>query len=90
MAATKYAATNYEVINLGNNHTVGLSELIGYLEGALGKKARLEYLPEQAGDVRQTWADVAKAKALLDYWPKTKFHQGLEKFAEWLACSRVH
>jgi UDP-glucuronate 4-epimerase len=83
-AAMDYAGSMYEVINLGNSRTVSLNELIKGLETVLETKASLQRLPEQPGDVPQTWADVSKAKALLGYDPKTSLHGGLETFAEWL------
>jgi UDP-glucuronate 4-epimerase len=54
-AAMEYTATRYEVINLGNTQTVQLREMIAGLERALGLKAVIERLPEQPGDVPQTW-----------------------------------
>ena len=63
LAAARYRGSSYEIINLGNNRTVTLRELIYCLEEALGVKARLRYLPEQPGDVPQTWADLNKAAA---------------------------
>src|SRR5690606_36493369 len=80
-AAMEYEATSYEVINLGNNRTVSLSELVKELEKALGVGAILERLPEQPGDVPQTWADVQKAQRLLNFRPNTAFSSGLDCFA---------
>lgn len=82
--AMDYTASTYEVINLGNNRTVSLMEMVRQLEEALGVKAHLEFLPEQPGDVPQTWADISKAELLLGYRPKTPFDQGLEYFKEWV------
>lgn len=79
-AAIDYAGSPYEVINLGNNQTVSLREMIEGLEGALGMKAEIERLPMQAGDVPQTWADVSKAGALLGYAPTTPYQEGVRKF----------
>jgi len=81
--ATKYDDTNFEIINLGNNYSVSLSELISSIESVVGKKAIIEQLPEQPGDVPKTFADISKAKKLLAYDPKTKLNEGLEKFYEW-------
>jgi UDP-glucuronate 4-epimerase len=86
LAAMAYSATPYEVINLGNNRTVALSELIAGLEQALGVKAALTHLPEQPGDVPQTWAAIAKAQHLLGYRPQTSFAEGLKRFAAWLGA----
>jgi UDP-glucuronate 4-epimerase len=83
-AAMRYGATPYEVINLGNNRTVSLLELVRALEQILGVRAALERLPEQPGDVPQTWADLEKARRLLGYSPATSLPAGLEKFAAWL------
>ena len=83
-AAMEFDGSRYEVINLGNNRTVSLREMIRALEEALGVEARCEYLPEQPGDVPQTWADVSKAKRLLGYEPRTEFKAGLRAFAQWL------
>ena len=79
-----YASSPYEVINLGNNETVTLTEMIGGLENVLGTRARIERLPEQAGDVPQTWASVEKAHRLLGYTPTTPYRDGVKRFAEWL------
>jgi UDP-glucuronate 4-epimerase len=85
IAALHYDASEYEVINLGNNHTVSLSELIAALETALGRKADVKRMEEQPGDVRQTWANTEKAGRLLGYHPATRLEDGLRRFAEWLA-----
>ena len=84
LAAIDYTATPYEVINLGNNHTVRLDELIAGLEQALGTKARIDRQPEQPGDVPQTWASIDKARALLGYAPTTSYAEGVQVFADWL------
>ncbi len=85
-AALDYSASGYEIINLGNDRTVTLLELVRQLEATLGVSAVVEHLPEQAGDVSQTWASVTKAGALLGYAPQTTFADGLARFAEWLAA----
>jgi UDP-glucuronate 4-epimerase len=87
-AALAYTASPYEIINLGNNHTVTLSELIASLEEALGITARIQRLPEQPGDVPQTWACIDKARALLGYVPRTAFPDGVRTFAAWLHAER--
>ena len=58
--------------------------MVTALEEALGTKARIERLPEQAGDVPQTWADITKAGRLLDYSPRTPFAEGIMHFANWV------
>ena len=49
----------------------------------VGKKAEINRLPEQPGDVPQTWANVSKAKELFGYEPKTSFREGIKRFVEW-------
>ena len=83
-AAIDYRDTPNEVINLGNNRTVSLMEMIGALEEALGVEARLERLPQQPGDVPQTWADITRARGLLAYRPDTELGVGLRGFCAWL------
>jgi UDP-glucuronate 4-epimerase len=86
-AAMNYSATPFEIINLGNNRTVELRELIATLEEVIGRKARVERLPNQPGDVPQTWADLTKATELLGYRPEMPLRDGLRGFVEWLVQS---
>jgi UDP-glucuronate 4-epimerase len=74
----------YDVVNLGNNQTVSLAEMIAALEGTLGRRAIIERHPPQPGDVPQTWADVTYAKTLLGYSPRTAFPTGVQHFCDWL------
>jgi len=83
LGALAYQTTKYEVINLGNSATVVLKDLIATLEEALGKKATIEWLPSQPGDVPQTYADVTKAAGLLGYKPQTSIKQGIGNFVKW-------
>jgi UDP-glucuronate 4-epimerase len=83
-AAMVYTGSDYEVINLGNNRTVGLREMIGTLERTVGVPARIDQQPDQPGDVPHTWARIDKARALLGYDPRTGFEQGVRVFCEWL------
>jgi UDP-glucuronate 4-epimerase len=83
-AAMEYEGSSYEVINLGNNQTVTLLEMVRGLEEAMGIRAEVEWLPEQPGDVPQTWANIAKASRLLDYAPTTPYRDGVAQFARWL------
>ena len=58
-------------------------ELISLLETALGKKAQIDRQSTQPGDVPQTFADIAKARRLLNYNPQTQIEDGINKFVEW-------
>jgi UDP-glucuronate 4-epimerase len=83
VAAFEYDGPLFDLFNLGESQTIQLKELISAVETALGKKAKINQLPEQPGDMRLTCADISKAKKLLGYNPKTKFHDGLPRFVDW-------
>jgi UDP-glucuronate 4-epimerase len=87
LGALDYSASPYEVINLGNHQTVSLTEMVSTIEFALNKKAVRQILPEQPGDVPQTWADIVKAKDLLGYYPQTSFPDGIAEFVGWLGAA---
>jgi len=72
-----------DVFNLGESQTTTLSELIAAIEQALGKKAVIQRLPEQPGDVPLTFADISKARAQLGYDPHTQIAEGIPRFIEW-------
>jgi UDP-glucuronate 4-epimerase len=82
-AAIDYQASDYEVINLGESRTVELRELIALLEKELGRKAVIDRQPLQPGDVPQTFADITKARELLDYHPRTSIEDGIREFIQW-------
>jgi UDP-glucuronate 4-epimerase len=86
-AAMVYDRSPYEVINLGNNRTITLTQMIATLEQALGVSATIDRQPEQPGDVPQTWARIEKAQALLGYDPKTRFEDGVRRFCDWIRTS---
>ena len=78
----------YEIINLGNSDTVELNRLIAVVENLLGRKAKIEEFASQPGDVQQTYADVTKAKRLLNYQPTTSIEEGMSRFVRWYLESR--
>ena len=82
LGAISYSGSNYELINLGNDQTVTLSEMVTTIESALGKKANLDKQPAQPGDVEKTWANVEKAQRLLGYKPQVAFAEGIRRFVE--------
>jgi UDP-glucuronate 4-epimerase len=87
MAALQYGGSLFDIFNLGENDTIQLKDLIAAIEKALGRKAKINQLPEQPGDMPVTCADITKAKQLLGYNPTTPLSVGLPKFVEWF-CSR--
>lgn len=86
--AIDYDKSLTEVINLGNSRTVTLLELISAIEKSVGKKAILDKLPNQPGDVPITFANVSKAKKLLNYSPSTTLEEGLEEFKLWYLANK--
>lgn len=74
---------NFEIINLGNSQPIVLSQIISLLEKNLNKKANIKYYPEQIGDPSITFADISKAKKLLNYHPKVKIGEGIKRFIDW-------
>lgn len=72
-----------EIINLGNSSPIPLTKFISTIESVVGKKARLVYKPLPAGDIRQTYADITKAKKLLDWKPKINILRGITSLWEW-------
>ena len=83
MSAIDYDKTPYEIINLGGGSPVTLNEMITTIEKVMGKKAKIERLPMQPGDVDRTVSDITKARLLLNYNPQTTFEEGIRKFIEW-------
>ena len=73
----------YRIYNIGNNKPVQLMRYIEVLEKALGRKAELEMMPMQPGDVPATMADVSELEAELGYRPATPVEVGVPKFVEW-------
>ncbi len=73
----------YEIINLGESDAISLNNMVQTIERYLNKKAIIDRLPMQPGDVKRTYANIDKAKELLGYKPTTKFDDGIEKFIKW-------
>ena len=88
IAALKYDGAIWDIFNLGESETVQLKDLIEAIEAAVGRKAKVNQLPEQPGDVPLTCADISKARRLLHYNPTTKLHDGLPKFVEWFRAQQ--
>jgi UDP-glucuronate 4-epimerase len=83
MAALDYKGPMFDIFNLGESDTIQLKDLIGAIENALGRKAKINQLPEQPGDMPMTCADISKARKLLGYNPTTPLSVGLPKFIDW-------
>jgi UDP-glucuronate 4-epimerase len=83
MAALQYEGPRFDIFNLGESETIRLKDLIVAIENALGKKAKINQLPEQPGDMPLTCAEIFKARKLLGYNPTTGLSKGLPKFIDW-------
>jgi UDP-glucuronate 4-epimerase len=73
----------YRLYNIGHNQPVALLDFIKTLEDALGKKARLELLPMQAGDVTATYADIEPLAKFVGFTPRTPLAEGIRRFVAW-------
>lgn len=82
-AAAQYDDSEFEIFNLGGSEVTTLSDLISIIETVTGNRAKIEYLPDQLGDVPRTYADISKAERLLGYSPQTRVTDGIEKFLSW-------
>ncbi|HRY98506.1 MAG TPA: GDP-mannose 4,6-dehydratase [Bacteroidales bacterium] len=82
--ALAYEGSRYEVVNLGNDRTVSLSQMVAQLEEALGLKALIDPQPDAPGDLPATWASIRKAADLFGYAPATRFEEGVGQFAHWI------
>ena len=87
IAALQYEGPCFDIFNLGESETIQLKDLIAVIENALGKKAKVNQLPEQLGDMPLTCADISKARKLLGYKPTTRFSEGLPRFIDWFLHS---
>ena len=72
-----------EIFNLGNSKSESLMDLIGFIETNLGKKAQIEYLPMQLGDVKESLSDIKKSTEKLGYKPITTINKGIPQFIKW-------
>jgi UDP-glucuronate 4-epimerase len=87
LAALDYQGPLFDIFNLGESETIQLKDLIAAIESALGKKAKINRLPEQPGDMPLTCADISKARKLLGYNPTTRLPDGLPRFIDWFLQS---
>jgi UDP-glucuronate 4-epimerase len=74
----------YEIFNLGGTQTISLAELVGLIEGTVGKRAVIDRQPDQPGDVPITFANIDRARAALGYAPTTRPDTGIARYWEWL------
>jgi UDP-glucuronate 4-epimerase len=84
MAALEYKGSDSNIIfNLGDSRQISLLQLVQTLEEYMNKKAIINWQEEQPGDVPQTFADISKAAALLNYHPRIMLEEGIQRFVDW-------
>tara|TARA_B100000315_G_scaffold167538_1_gene156063 strand:- start:1446 stop:2405 length:960 start_codon:yes stop_codon:yes gene_type:complete len=72
-----------EVFNLGNHRSEELMEVVHLIEKTLGKRAIINYLPMQLGDVKDAYSDIGKSEEMLGFKPTTKVEVGIKRFVKW-------
>jgi UDP-glucuronate 4-epimerase len=75
---------SHHLYNLGNSSPIELHTMIATIAEAVGREPIINRLPEQPGDVRQTYADIARAESELGYHPTTSFRDGIARYIQWL------
>ena len=73
----------YELYNLGGTQTISLRELVETIERVVGRRAVIEWLPDQPGDVPITFANIERARAALGFAPTTRPDEGIARYWEW-------
>ena len=73
----------YKIINLGGNKPYRLSESIKLMEKYIGKEAKCNYKESYKADMKATWADIEKAKKLLDWQPQISLEEGIKRTVDW-------
>lgn len=87
--ALNYTDSMFEIINIGNNRPITLNELVENIEKVFKKKAIVQYIQEQAGDVPATFSNIEKAQKLLQYNPKISLEKGLIFFRDWILSNNI-
>ncbi|MGB9627057.1 MAG: GDP-mannose 4,6-dehydratase [Thermodesulfobacteriota bacterium] len=87
--ATISHTKGFEIYNLGESQTTSLIELVKLIEETFGKKANIEMLASQPGDVSITYANITKATRILGYQPRVKIEEGINRFIEWYKAQKL-
>ena len=88
LAAVDHASP-WDVFNIGSGRTIATIDLIRSIEEAMGRRAVIEHLPPQPGDVPLTFADPDKSRAVLGYEARMPFEQGIHEFADWFRSTEA-
>jgi nucleoside-diphosphate-sugar epimerase len=79
----------YETINLGGDDPVALADVIEQIATLVGRRPLIEYRPAHPADVPATWANVQKARRLLDWTPQVSLEEGLRRTVDWYQANRA-
>jgi UDP-glucuronate 4-epimerase len=79
----------YEVVNLGSDRPIVLSQAIELVEELVGQTAKVDYQDRHPADVLATWADIEKAKAMLHWQPQTSFEEGVSQLVNWYRANQA-
>lgn len=85
----KAGTGRFDIFNLGESNTISLARMVATIEKVTGKKAIINRLPMQPGDVNRTYADISKSQTILGYNPQTDFEDGVRLFVKWLESTKV-
>lgn len=83
LLSDKKIENNYQLFNIGNGKPINLLNYIKTIEKHMGKKAELDFLPMQPGDVKRTWADTKKLAKYCNYSPIITIDDGIKEFTDW-------
>ena len=81
--AQKKSEPPHVIYNLGNNRSENIQKYLSVIEKSLNKKAQIEFLPLQAGDVEETYADISESAKNIGFNPATTIEDGVPKFTAW-------
>jgi nucleoside-diphosphate-sugar epimerase len=79
----------YEVFNLGGHEVITMNALVGLMEEVIGKKALVQYLPPNPGELQTNHADVSKARRLLGWQPQVPLVDGVKRLVDWYKAERA-
>jgi UDP-glucuronate 4-epimerase len=83
LGAIKANIKGFEIFNLGNSNDISLIDLVHTIEAELGKKAKINYMSKQPGDVEWSLANIDKAKKAFGFQPKVNIKEGVKRYIEW-------
>ncbi len=79
----------FQVINLGGHETIKILDLIRLMETLIGREAKIEHLPAHPADMLANWADVEKARRLLNWEPRVSIQEGVSSLVDWYNAERA-